>query len=255
MESGLHRKQMDLLCNTLDDALARQHVEDVYVAGNMAIYYSALQAKKNDFKAPDVFVVLDVEGRHERKSWVVWEEDLRTPNLVVELLSESTESNDRGPKMRVYEKLLRVPNYVLFDPIDFRLEGYRLVDGEYVALAPDADGGSLGEKGTSRSGSGQAPSGGSSARGCVPSTPRGRSSRPTPSARKSKHSTPRKRHSAQKPRHSAQKPRHSARTPPRRGCRRSWTSSLHFERADAPAAARTRGSRGAALTSTSGRRV
>ncbi len=140
MESGLHRKQMDLLCATLEDTLERAQVENGYVAGNMAIYYSALQAKKNDFKAPDVFVVLDVEGRHERKSWVVWEEDLRTPNLVVELLSEGTERNDRGPKKRIYEGLLKVPNYFLYDPIDFRFEGFRLVDGEYVAMPPDADG-------------------------------------------------------------------------------------------------------------------
>ncbi|WP_437604602.1 hypothetical protein WMF20_25545 [Sorangium sp. So ce834] len=32
--------------------------EDVYVSGNVAIYFSELQAKKNDFRGPDVFVVL-----------------------------------------------------------------------------------------------------------------------------------------------------------------------------------------------------
>jgi hypothetical protein len=129
---------LELLCETLDEVLAGR--EDVYVSGNMAVYYSALQAKKNDFKAPDVFVVLDAQGRHERKSWVLWEEDLRTPNLVVELLSPTTEDNDRGPKKLIYERLLRVPNYFLYDPLDFRFEGFRLVDGEYVPMTPDADG-------------------------------------------------------------------------------------------------------------------
>ena len=67
---------------------------------------SALQAKKNDFRGPDVFVVMDTD-RHERKSWVVWEEDGRTPDVVIEIMSASTEKNDRGDKKRIYAKLLR----------------------------------------------------------------------------------------------------------------------------------------------------
>ncbi len=137
MESTLHRLQMDYLCELFDVAVK---ADGGYVCGNMALYYSALQAKRNDFKAPDVFVILDPVGDHPRKSWVVWEEDGRVPNVVVELLSESTEAKDRGLKMRIYERLLRVPNYYLYDPIDFRLEGYRLVGGVYVPLIPDAHG-------------------------------------------------------------------------------------------------------------------
>ncbi len=137
MESGHHRKQMNLLCELFESVLPR---ETSYVAGNMGLYYSALQVKRNDFKAPDVFVVLDALGSHERNVWVVWEEDGRTPNLVVELLSESTERNDRGSKMRIYEKILKVQNYLLYDPKDFRFEAWRLVGERYVPVAVDTDG-------------------------------------------------------------------------------------------------------------------
>ncbi len=82
----------------------------------MFVYFSELQAKKNDFRGPDVFVVLDTV-RRERKSWVVWGENGRTPDVVIELLSPSTEAVDRGEKMRVYSKLLRVTHYYLFDPM------------------------------------------------------------------------------------------------------------------------------------------
>jgi hypothetical protein len=91
----------------------------------MFVYFSETQAKRNDFRGPDVFVVLDTVKR-ERKSWVVWEENGRTPDLIVELLSPVTEKVDRGEKMDIYSRLLRVDEYVLWDPWTFVLEGYAL---------------------------------------------------------------------------------------------------------------------------------
>ena len=55
-----------------------------FVGANMFLYFSQTQAKKNDFRGPDVFVVMDTT-RRERKSWVVWEEDGRVPDVVIEL--------------------------------------------------------------------------------------------------------------------------------------------------------------------------
>lgn len=139
MESERHRKQMNVLIDSLDDAWRDR--DDVYVGGNMFVYFSELQAKKNDFRGPDVFVVLDTV-RRERKSWVVWGENGRTPNVVVELLSPSTEAVDRGEKMRIYSKLLHVTHYYLFDPVSGVLEGFTLdpVAREYVPTPPDASG-------------------------------------------------------------------------------------------------------------------
>ncbi|WP_437318975.1 Uma2 family endonuclease [Sorangium sp. So ce385] len=138
MESDRHRKQMLLLIESLD--LFWKDRDDVYVSGNMAIYFSELQTMKNDFRGPDVFVVLDTV-RRDRKSWVVWQENGRTPDLVIELLSESTESVDRGEKMRIYAKVLRVPEYFLFDPMKNLLEGYAIDVGSRAYRPMDASAG------------------------------------------------------------------------------------------------------------------
>lgn len=122
MESEVHWLQMVLLVEVLRQFFADR--DDVCVAGNMAIYYSELQVKKNDFRGPDVFVVFDTVKR-KRKSWVVWQEE-RTPDLVIELLSDGTEHIDRGEKMRIYARAMHVPEYYLFDPLDGRFEAYRL---------------------------------------------------------------------------------------------------------------------------------
>lgn len=134
METELHGKQMDL---TLDYARHLLRGQNAYVAGNMAFYYSSLQARNLDFKAPDVMIMLGAKPR-VRKSWVVWEEDGLCPSVVIELVSESTAAHDYGRKKNVYE-MLRVPEYFVFDPLTSTLDGWRLVGGRYEALIPDAD--------------------------------------------------------------------------------------------------------------------
>ncbi len=139
LETQRHRDQMNLLIDSLGDAWRDR--DDFYVAGNMFLYFSETQAKRNDFRGPDVFVVLDTE-KHERRSWVVWEEDGRTPDVIVEITSPKTERVDRGEKMRVYARVLRVPAYFIYDPFTARLDGYELdpKTRSYVALAPDEHG-------------------------------------------------------------------------------------------------------------------
>jgi len=138
METKRHRQQMNLLVDSLADHWRGR--DDVCVEGNMAVYFSETQARNNDFRAPDVFVVLDTVKK-ERKSWVVWEEEGRTPDLVIELTSPSTEAVDRGKKKHVYARLLRVPMYVIYDPFSAALEGWALGShGSYELVALDADG-------------------------------------------------------------------------------------------------------------------
>jgi Uma2 family endonuclease len=138
METQRHHDQMVLLRASLLDAWRDRH--DFYVGANMAVYFSEMQARNQDFRAPDVFVVLDTDD-HERKSWVVWEEDGRVPDVVIELVSESTEHVDRGRKKDVYARL-RVPCYVIYDPFSAQLDVYRL-DGSgrrYEAVSKDERG-------------------------------------------------------------------------------------------------------------------
>jgi Uma2 family endonuclease len=139
METWRHRAQMNLLIESLEEAWRDRR--DFYVGGNMGLYFSQTQAEKNDFRAPDVFIVLDTNQR-ERRSWVVWEEDGRVPDVVVELVSESTEHVDRGRKKTIYERVLRVPFYVIYDPFSARLDVFQLDSGHrhYVAVEADGEG-------------------------------------------------------------------------------------------------------------------
>jgi Uma2 family endonuclease len=139
METGFHDAQAAVLKDSLIDAW--QERCDFFVAGNMFVYFSEQQIRNNDFRGPDFFVVLDVE-RKGRKSWVAWEEGGRLPDVVLEIISESTENVDRGEKMRIYAQVWRTPAYFIFDPESGKLDGFRL-DADrrrYVPLSPDAAG-------------------------------------------------------------------------------------------------------------------
>lgn len=142
METPKHRRQANILADTLEAAWADRY--DFYVGSDMFVYFSELQIKKNDFRGPDVFVVLNTT-RRKRKSWVVWQENYRTPDVVIELVSESTEHVDRVDKMRIYSKMLHVSNYYIFDPLSLRLDGFTLDPQdrqrrEFVPITPDANG-------------------------------------------------------------------------------------------------------------------
>jgi Uma2 family endonuclease len=107
----------------------------------MFVYFSEHQLRSNDFRGPDVFVVLDVE-RKVRKSWVAWEEGGKLPDVVVELTSPTTMRVDRGDKMRIYAQIWRTPAYFIFDPEAEKLEGFALDTARraYVPLAPGPTG-------------------------------------------------------------------------------------------------------------------
>jgi Uma2 family endonuclease len=139
METGFHDAQDALLKDTLHDAWHGKR--DFFVAGNMFVYFSERQVRSNDFRGPDVFVVLDVEPKG-RKSWVAWEEGGRLPDVVIEVTSDSTAHVDRGEKMRIYSQIWRTSAYFVFDPDTGVLDGYRLDQARrrYVPIAPDERG-------------------------------------------------------------------------------------------------------------------
>jgi Uma2 family endonuclease len=137
LETDLHRDQIDLLIRLLRE-LWRER-QDFYASGNLTIYYSPHQRKSEDFRGPDFFVVLGAENR-PRSSWVVWEENGKYPNMIVELLSESTANIDRGLKKQIYQDIFRTPDYFWFDPNTLEFQGFHLVDGEYEPLQPNQQG-------------------------------------------------------------------------------------------------------------------
>lgn len=137
LESDLHRDQIDLLIRILK--LWWRERQDFYASGNLTIYYSPNQKKSEHFRGPDFFVVLGTQKK-DRKSWVVWQEDGKYPNLIVEILSSSTTAVDKGLKKQVYQDTFRTPDYFWFDPVTMELQGFHLVDGKYQEIQVTTDG-------------------------------------------------------------------------------------------------------------------
>lgn len=137
-ETPVHRDNLLVSVQLLQSWFA--HDPMVYVSGNMFLYYE----RGNRYKslAPDVFVVLGVPRDKPRRSYKIWEEDGHAPDMVIEVTSRSSQEEDVDDKFVVYRDLLRVREYFLFDPyaeyLDPSLKGYRLIDGEYIAIDPVA---------------------------------------------------------------------------------------------------------------------
>lgn len=130
-ETDTHRNLMVELIAQLTAFFS--HTPDVYVSGNLFIYYVEGEASKR--VAPDVFVVRGVGG-HERRIYKLWEEG-RAPDVVFELSSRKTWGADLQRKWLRYAKL-GVKEYFIFDPeydyLPAALVGYRLQKGRYVKL-------------------------------------------------------------------------------------------------------------------------
>ncbi|MGG6265586.1 Uma2 family endonuclease [Leptolyngbya sp. AN03gr2] len=141
LESPRHRIAMNLLIRSVQSAL--QDRSDFFAGGNMFVYYSRTQAMNQDFRGPDFFVTLDVDGDRERKAWATWEEEGRFPDVIVEFLSPSTEKVDREDKKRLYERIFKTQDYFIFDPFDpDSLQGWHLQTGRrgYQPLQPNPQG-------------------------------------------------------------------------------------------------------------------
>lgn len=128
-ETDHHHRAIVLLESLLKELFASE--SNVY-AGVPFLYW--VPGNNLVAAAPDLFVVKGLPNE-PRATYKTWEEDGRTPNVVFEILSPKTSARDRGTKVRIYQDELRVPEYVLFNPIKRRgrlqLTGYRLDGGRY----------------------------------------------------------------------------------------------------------------------------
>lgn len=122
----------------------RRH--NVYVAGNLFLYYQKGDATKR--RAPDIMVVKGVDSRRKRRSFKIWEEKA-VPRTVIEFTSDETAAEDLGPKKKLYRKL-KVQEYFLFDPLHQYLPepliGFILSGNDYQPMAPDVDGSLVSEE-------------------------------------------------------------------------------------------------------------
>jgi Uma2 family endonuclease len=119
----------------------RDHFRDdpqVYVAGNMLLYYE--EGNPAACVAPDVFVVQGV-AKGERRTYRLWDEG-QPPAVVFEITSRGSRLEDLGTKRAVYA-MLAVREYFLYDPLGEYLrpplQGYRLQEGEYQRLLPGTE--------------------------------------------------------------------------------------------------------------------
>lgn len=109
-ETGLHVRVSFALLGALDLILRGR--KDVYVGANLFIYLREGDPKQ--VVCPDAFVVFGTRPE-ERRTWKMWEEGGRFPDLVFEVVSESSRLTDDGARRGAYEKL-GVREYFLFDP-------------------------------------------------------------------------------------------------------------------------------------------
>jgi Uma2 family endonuclease len=136
-ETQLHILNMRYLLEPLDDWFAADPM--VYVAGNMFVHYE--RGNRNRHVSPDVFVVRGVPKvtEPERRAFLVWEEG-RAPDLVVEFTSESTRREDLVDKREIYQDILRVKEYFLFDPFEEHLrpplQGLRRAGSRFRPIRP-----------------------------------------------------------------------------------------------------------------------
>jgi Uma2 family endonuclease len=137
-ETELHRDEIVYLIEAFKERF--QEEPDVYVGGNLFLYY-----RQGDPKAvicPDVMVVRGVPKLPLRRTFRLWEEG-EAPCLVVEVSSDSTQGNDVAGKKALYGRL-GIEEYFLYDPLALRnppIQGFRLEDdGRYRPVDPEPDG-------------------------------------------------------------------------------------------------------------------
>ena len=97
-ETDIDRQLLSVLVFTLETFFQSQ--PDVYVSGNLLIYYVEGNPKKRI--APDVFVVRGVD-KWPRQIYKLWEEGV-APQVVIELTSRQTWREDLQEKWRLYEQ-------------------------------------------------------------------------------------------------------------------------------------------------------
>ena len=130
-ESDFQRKPLTYAVEALD--IYFQAHENIYVSGNMFLYYE--EGNPSASVAPDVFVVFGAP-KHDRSSYMLWREP-KAPDFVLEITSQSTHTQDQGTKRERYA-VLGVQEYFQYDPtheyLDPPLQGLHLVGNTYQPI-------------------------------------------------------------------------------------------------------------------------
>lgn len=126
-------------------------VDEFFVGADLNLYYDVRHT--NWYKRPDWFLVLGAPASQSQEelrwSYLMWREGV-APFLVVELLSPGTEDEDLGQTLRVvgkpptkwqvYEQILRVNFYALYDRYSKQFRLFELRGSGYVELTINGQG-------------------------------------------------------------------------------------------------------------------
>ena len=136
--SDTHRRILTRTLQALDAHFEER--PEVYVSGDILMYY--VEGDPRQSVSPDVLVAFGL-GKKPRRSYLVWKEG-KVPDFAMEFSSKGTYRNDLGHKMALYASL-GIQDYFLYDAEGLYLPspimGFTLVDGSYLPISADPDGG------------------------------------------------------------------------------------------------------------------
>ena len=140
-----------ILTDSLAHILQQRHPDGQYAIGqDCGIYWRETEPAEQGAEAPDWFYVPNVPPNIDgqiRRSYVLWREHI-APLIALEFASgNGDEERDRTPLSRtdegvitkpgkfwVYEQVMRIPYYGIYEINSGRLEVYRLIEGYYQLL-------------------------------------------------------------------------------------------------------------------------
>ncbi|MGB3262606.1 MAG: Uma2 family endonuclease [Microcoleus sp.] len=140
-----------ILTDSIGQILQERHPDGQYAIGqDCGIYWRETEPPEKGAEAPDWFYVPNVPPNLDgqiRRSYVLWREHI-APLIALEFASgNGDEERNRTPLSRtdegvltkpgkfwVYEQVMRIPYYGIYEINSGRLEVYRLIDGYYRLL-------------------------------------------------------------------------------------------------------------------------
>ncbi|NEP13001.1 MAG: Uma2 family endonuclease [Symploca sp. SIO2C1] len=146
-----------ILTDSVHSTLQRLHPNGQYCIGqDCGIYWRETDPPEKGAEAPDWFYVPDVPPRLDgviRRSYVLWREYI-TPIIALEFASgDGSEERDKTPLSRsetgevtkpgkfwVYERVMRIPYYGIYQVKNGTLEVYHLANAQYEKMTPNERG-------------------------------------------------------------------------------------------------------------------
>ena len=149
--------QSIILTDSIGPILQQRHPDGQYCIGqDSGIYWRETQPPEKGAEAPDWFYVPNVPPKFKgdiRRSYVLWREHI-APLIALEFASgNGDEERDKTPlsvseegvttkpgKFWVYEQVVRIPYYGIYEIKSGKLEMYHLVTGFYQKVEPNERG-------------------------------------------------------------------------------------------------------------------